>query len=167
MCLKLQEQCSCINNIRVLTAIVTFMKKSVLIERFLQIINCKFLASFAIFSFINIFSGLFFRYYLKNLQQSDKNSIRVFRIMSLWLENRTNTTCADLMNQNLKNIPSYKFIPILPQLVPHLSSNLEDAFTKQIFEITSKRNNFENQNLLKVNPFQNVALLTILTIRCQ
>ncbi|KAK4874732.1 hypothetical protein RN001_014092 [Aquatica leii] len=58
---------------------------------------------------------------------SDKNNVRIFRILSLLLENRSNTDLETFFNNNVPNIPSYKFIPILPQLIPHMSGNTEDV----------------------------------------
>lgn len=70
--------------------------------------------------------------YMFNLLNSDKSSDEVFRFVSLWLKNRNNKDIGDLIKNQLTNIPTYKFIPILPQLIPHISLKPEDIFSKEI-----------------------------------
>lgn len=75
---------------------------------------------------------------MADLRHSDENNLRMFRILSLWLENRTNTELKQLLELNLTKIASYKYIPILPQLIPHISSSSGDFFGDQISSIISK-----------------------------
>ncbi|CAB0029387.1 unnamed protein product [Trichogramma brassicae] len=42
-----------------------------------------------------------------------------------------------LLNKHLKRIPSYKFIPLIPQLAPHMS-NVPDTFTNKIESILER-----------------------------
>lgn len=62
----------------------------------------------------------------------------MFRILSLWLENRNNTEVVQLINSNLLKIPIYKFIPVLPQFVPHVTNNSEDSFGMKINTVIGK-----------------------------
>lgn len=52
----------------------------------------------------------------------------IFRVISLFLENRTNTELKSLMQNRIHCIPSYKYVTILPQLVPHITPKLDDVF---------------------------------------
>lgn len=78
-----------------------------------------------------------FRFYLRSLQLSDKNNIRIFRMMSLFLENRNNTTIKPALDDNMHKIQTYKYIDMLPQLVPHLS-DANDLFTTEVTTIVQK-----------------------------
>lgn len=69
------------------------------------------------------------------LRYDDNKNIRIFRIISLWLKNRDNYDLEEHVKDYLKTLPSYKFIPVLPQLVPHLSNAEDDSFAKHVFDI--------------------------------
>lgn len=56
----------------------------------------------------------------------------VFRVISLFLENRASTDLQILMKEYLHRIPSYKYVTILPQLVPHITPKNDDIFGSQI-----------------------------------
>lgn len=83
--------------------------------------------------FVNIF-----RYYLLNLEKSDKHNMCVFRMISLWLENRNNAGVLKLIEKYLDSIPTYKFISILPQLIPHITSREDDVFGKHITQVVKR-----------------------------
>lgn len=76
-----------------------------------------------------------FRYYLRNLERSDLHNTSVFRVISLFLENRNNTDLKSLMERYLHRIPSYKYVTILPQLVPHITPKEDDEFGGQVTSI--------------------------------
>ncbi|KAJ8917850.1 hypothetical protein NQ315_010763 [Exocentrus adspersus] len=83
---------------------------------------------------MNHFLKIALRYYFKNLKLADKNNIRIFRIMALLLENRNNsniTTWGEIL-------PSYKYITVLPQLIPHITENNTDSYSKMVNEIVEK-----------------------------
>lgn len=80
----------------------------------------------------------FFRYYLLNLYHSDNNDIRIFRIISLFIENRNNSSISDLIKEYLPKIPTHKYIMILPQLVPHITDTNCDSFSQEISNILEK-----------------------------
>ena len=86
----------------------------------------------------NMYCQLAMKYYLYGLQYSDMNNAMVFRVISMWLNNQTIADVNDLLEKNLLNIPSYKFIDVLPQLVPHLSSDAQDTFERQIYNIVKR-----------------------------
>lgn len=79
-----------------------------------------------------------FRYYLLNLIKSDDHNISVFRLISLLLENRTNQTIKKILETDLTKIPTHKFIDILPQIIPHISTNSPDLFSQTINKIVEK-----------------------------
>ncbi|XP_076661502.1 serine/threonine-protein kinase tefu isoform X2 [Halictus rubicundus] len=74
------------------------------------------------------------QYYLLVLQQSEDYNLLIFRIVALWLDNRKQKEVNDLLNENLKKIPSFKFIPLIPQLAAHIN-NVSDAFSEKIYSI--------------------------------
>ncbi|KRT78205.1 hypothetical protein AMK59_7708, partial [Oryctes borbonicus] len=79
------------------------------------------------------------KYYLISLQDSDIGDISVFRVLSLLLENRSFKGSENLLEECLPRIPSYKFIPILPQLAPHLTNSTKDDFGKLVARIIGKK----------------------------
>lgn len=86
----------------------------------------------------NMYCNLAMKYYLYNLQYSDVNNAMVFRVISIWLNNRTNADINNLLEKSLSNISSYKFIDVLPQLVPHLSPDAQDTFERQIYNVVKR-----------------------------
>lgn len=81
---------------------------------------------------MNMYLKLAVTYYLKLLQETDMYNLKIFRILSLCLSNKQNTAIVEILKDNLSRIPSYKFIPCLPQIVPHISSGQMDLFEEQI-----------------------------------
>ncbi|GLG95164.1 Serine/threonine-protein kinase ATM [Gryllus bimaculatus] len=68
------------------------------------------------------------KYYLQCLAYGDRNNLDVFRVASIWLENMLHSSLKVILDDYLCNVPSYKFVPILPQLTPRMS-NVKDDFT--------------------------------------
>lgn len=66
------------------------------------------------------FLSLAVRYYLLTLKEGGKFDKNVFRLVSLWLSNYTNNDTAQNINDFLHTIPSYKFLCLLPQIVPRM-----------------------------------------------
>lgn len=58
----------------------------------------------------------------------DKSELPVYRVISLWLENKENSEINSIVDQELNKNPTYKFIMVLPQLVAHLSFIHEHKF---------------------------------------
>lgn len=58
--------------------------------------------------------------------------------MALFLENRNNSVITPTINTYLPKIPSYKFITMLPQLVPHITDSNCDKFSQEIEQILEK-----------------------------
>ncbi|KAL2712028.1 serine-protein kinase ATM-like isoform X3 [Vespula squamosa] len=71
------------------------------------------------------------RYYLLTLYQSEDYNLLVFRLIALWLENAKNKEVNKLLEENLDKIPSYKFLPLVPQLAAHMN-NVSDEFSVKI-----------------------------------
>jgi ataxia telangiectasia mutated family protein len=68
---------------------------------------------------------------------------RISRLISLWFDNRTNVKLTELMMAWLPKIPSYHFIPVLPQLAARLVSKLNpqlyhDEFPKLLQNLIEK-----------------------------
>ncbi|CAD6215508.1 GSCOCG00000317001-RA-CDS [Cotesia congregata] len=78
------------------------------------------------------------KYYLKTLETGESHNFFIFRLISLWLKNKDNNELYQLFNDHLNKIPSFKFIPLIPQLAPHLSDKIGDKFTKTIYELLKK-----------------------------
>jgi len=78
------------------------------------------------------------KYYLKTLQYSEQHDTLVFRLVALWLDNMFD----DKMNMELLNeldaVPSFKFVPLVPQLAAHISSEHEQNFHIRIFNVLER-----------------------------
>lgn len=67
----------------------------------------------------------------------DESELSIYRIISLWLDNKENNEINAMVDQEFKNISSYKFITVLPQLVAHLSVSYEHGFHKSLENLIS------------------------------
>ncbi|ELU13193.1 hypothetical protein CAPTEDRAFT_149364 [Capitella teleta] len=72
------------------------------------------------------------RAYIRCLQGSSAYDLRGFRLVSLWLANNSESEVNQLMMTELKKLPSYKFLGLIPQLAARLSTFLNDAITFQV-----------------------------------
>lgn len=79
-----------------------------------------------------------YRYYLLSLEHGVQHSLQVFRFTSLWLENTAHEEVSEVLEQHLYHIPSYKFLPVVPQLVPRISNNLSDPFVRRLNTLLGK-----------------------------
>jgi ataxia telangiectasia mutated family protein len=78
------------------------------------------------------------KYYLLNLIGSDDHNITIFRLISLLLENRNNDVIRPVLTSDLLKIPSYKFIAVLPQLIPHISTGTNDPFSQTVDDVIER-----------------------------
>jgi serine-protein kinase ATM len=78
----------------------------------------------------SFFLELALQHYAECLCMSDERVSTVFRVISLILENRT-------AKADLYRIPSYKFIPVIPQLTPHLKTT-KDSFQTLISALLTR-----------------------------
>ncbi|XP_034946679.1 serine-protein kinase ATM [Chelonus insularis] len=78
------------------------------------------------------------QYYLTTLETGDNHNFFIFRIISLWLNNKDNETVNELFENQLEKIPCYKFIPLIPQLAPHLSETRNNTFKSQIYQLLKR-----------------------------
>ncbi|XP_012149187.1 serine/threonine-protein kinase tefu isoform X2 [Megachile rotundata] len=85
----------------------------------------------------NNYLTLALKYYLITLQQSEDHNLLVFRIIALWLDNMSQKEVNDLLDANLNKIPSFKFVPLLPQLAVHLNDDFTE-FSKKIYKIMER-----------------------------
>ncbi|XP_015117607.1 serine-protein kinase ATM [Diachasma alloeum] len=69
-------------------------------------------------------------YYCKILIDDDYNDFLVFRLVSLWFKNMEHEGLNDILEQYLHLIPSHKFIALIPQLAPHISTERSLFSTK-------------------------------------
>lgn len=74
------------------------------------------------------------KYYLKTLQCSEEHNLLIFRLVSLWLDNMFDDEVNEFMTE-LENVPSFKFVPLVPQLAAHISNDSENSFSVRIFNI--------------------------------
>ncbi|XP_069700137.1 serine-protein kinase ATM isoform X2 [Periplaneta americana] len=70
--------------------------------------------------------------YLLSLEHGTQSSLQVFRLTSLWLENTAHEDVSVVMERHLHRIPSYKFLPVVPQLAPRISNNMADPFVRKL-----------------------------------
>lgn len=61
----------------------------------------------------------------------------IFRLFSLILENRSNEVIQSILEKNFLKIPTYKFITVLPQIIPHISGT-DDLFCETITRLIEK-----------------------------
>lgn len=71
------------------------------------------------------------------LQQSEDYNLLIFRIIALWLDNIHEKEVNDLLNIHLNKIPSFKFIPLAPQLAAHMN-NVFDEFSEKIYKLMQR-----------------------------
>ncbi|XP_014473077.1 PREDICTED: serine-protein kinase ATM [Dinoponera quadriceps] len=75
-----------------------------------------------------------FKYYLRTLQSSEEHNLLIFRLVSLWLDNMFGEEVNEFLNE-LDTVPSFKFVPLVPQLAAHISNDLKNGFSAKIFDI--------------------------------
>ncbi|GLV35047.1 telomere fusion [Carabus blaptoides fortunei] len=85
----------------------------------------------------DIYLTLAVREYLRLLEYSDSYNLKVFRILSLSVANKTHSSLLVILEKKLTKIASYKYIPLLPQLVPHIG-NQYDVFDKIINDLLER-----------------------------
>nr|XP_029716686.1 serine/threonine-protein kinase ATM-like [Aedes albopictus] len=73
-----------------------------------------------------------FYYSAYTRKTSIESDLAVFRIVALWLGNHSEKI-ADTVTESLKVIPTYKFVPVLPQLAPRLD-NHKDGVGRMVWE---------------------------------
>jgi len=66
-----------------------------------------------------------------------ESELPIYRVISLWLENKENKEINEIVDNEFNKNPSYKFITILPQLVAHLSFTYEHTFHKSLDNLIS------------------------------
>lgn len=76
--------------------------------------------------------------YLQLLEQCDSYNLIIFRILSLCLSNKQNEEIISILKEAIGKISSYKFMPILPQVVPHIGYGDLDLFERQIYSIIER-----------------------------
>ncbi|KAG7478644.1 serine-protein kinase ATM [Solea senegalensis] len=62
--------------------------------------------------------------YIQCLEQGEEHDTWVFRLASLWLENADVRTVNDMMKKGVKQIPSYKFLPLMYQLAARMGTKI-------------------------------------------
>lgn len=77
------------------------------------------------------------KYYLRTLQRSEEHNLLIFRLVALWLDNMFDGEVNKLLD-DLDNVPSFKFVPLVPQLAAHMSNDLQNGFSTRIFDILTR-----------------------------
>lgn len=80
------------------------------------------------------------KYYLKTLRSSEEHNLLIFRLVALWLDNMLDNEVNGELLDELDNVPSFKFIPLVPQLAAHVSNDLKHqrSFSTRIFRILER-----------------------------
>lgn len=65
--------------------------------------------------------------YVRCLEQGEEYDTRVFRLASLWLENKDLKDASDIMKKGVQRIPSYKFLPLMYQLAARMGTKMQTA----------------------------------------
>ncbi|CAH2066738.1 unnamed protein product, partial [Iphiclides podalirius] len=86
------------------------------------------------------FLNLAMRYYLLSLRHSEETNLSIFRVISLWFDN----PCFEFevgrkakLQEFLQAVPSWKFITVLPQLAPRITTETSD-FAKYLKDILDR-----------------------------
>ncbi|XP_029027107.1 serine-protein kinase ATM isoform X2 [Betta splendens] len=62
--------------------------------------------------------------YIQCLEQGEEHDTWVFRLASLWLQNAGVKDVNDMMKKGVKQIPSYKFLPLMYQLAARMGTKM-------------------------------------------
>ncbi|XP_031608533.1 serine-protein kinase ATM isoform X2 [Oreochromis aureus] len=62
--------------------------------------------------------------YIQCLEQGEEHDTWVFRLASLWLENADIKDVNEMMKKGVKQIPSYKFLPLMYQLAARMGTKM-------------------------------------------
>lgn len=62
---------------------------------------------------------------MKSLAFGDYDDLKIFRVVSLWLDSSENTKLHVVLNHYLGKIPTYKFLPVLPQLIARMGDSCD------------------------------------------
>ncbi|XP_037632338.1 serine-protein kinase ATM isoform X2 [Sebastes umbrosus] len=68
--------------------------------------------------------------YIQCLEQGEEHDTWVFRLASLWLENSGVKTINNMMKKGVKQIPSYKFLPLMYQLAARMGTKMATGITE-------------------------------------
>ncbi|XP_020498541.2 serine-protein kinase ATM [Labrus bergylta] len=68
--------------------------------------------------------------YIQCLGQGEEHDTWVFRLASLWLENADVTAVNAMMKKGVKQIPSYKFLPLMYQLAARMGTKMANGNTE-------------------------------------
>jgi len=80
------------------------------------------------------------KYYLKTLRSSEEHNLLIFRLVALWLDNMYDDEVNEELLDELDTVPSFKFVPLVPQLAAHISNDLKQqhGFSARIFRILER-----------------------------
>ncbi|XP_059186754.1 serine-protein kinase ATM [Centropristis striata] len=68
--------------------------------------------------------------YIQCLEEGEEHDTWVFRLASLWLENADVKAVNDMMKKGVKQIPSYKFLPLMYQLAARMGTKMATVITE-------------------------------------
>ncbi|XP_044057149.1 serine-protein kinase ATM isoform X1 [Siniperca chuatsi] len=68
--------------------------------------------------------------YIQCLEQGEEHDTWVFRLASLWLENANVKAVNDMMKKGVKQIPSYKFLPLMYQLAARMGTKMANGIAE-------------------------------------
>lgn len=79
------------------------------------------------------------KYYLKTLCSSEEHNLLIFRLVALWLDNMYDDEVNEELLDELDTVPSFKFVPLVPQLAAHVSNDFKQrSFSARIFRILER-----------------------------
>uniref|UniRef100_A0A672H734 non-specific serine/threonine protein kinase n=1 Tax=Salarias fasciatus TaxID=181472 RepID=A0A672H734_SALFA len=65
--------------------------------------------------------------YIRCLELGEEHDTWVFRLASIWLENKDLKDASDIMKKGVRHIPSYKFLPLMYQLAARMGTKIKTA----------------------------------------
>lgn len=78
------------------------------------------------------------KYYLRTLRYGERHDMLVFRLVALWLDNMLDDEVNEKLLNELDAVPSFKFVPLVPQLAAHISNEHEQSFHVRIFNVLER-----------------------------
>lgn len=82
----------------------------------------------------NLYLSIALEYYISLAAFGENCDVYISRLVSLWCSNHSNENVINMLTKSLDEVPSYKFLKVLPQLASRLGNN-DTMFTKLLTRV--------------------------------
>ncbi|KFM79170.1 Serine-protein kinase ATM, partial [Stegodyphus mimosarum] len=76
--------------------------------------------------------------YLKCLCGTDTHDVWIFRLISLWFENLSHKEINQIISDEIKDLQSYKFLPLMYQLAARMGTQASALFTNTLTQLIKR-----------------------------